>query len=169
MDYFRASTWSGWALFAVGMTLGQGFLVLSNIWLKVWSSANDTRMRDGAPESHSVLYFIAIYGMLGLISAVFTFSQSMVLWSMCAVRCGRATHRNMLAAVLRSPMSFFDTTPLGRVLQRFSNDQTSVDEVIPRTFGSWFQNLVSIVLSLAVIMYFMPAFGLMIIPTILFF
>ncbi|KAJ2731440.1 hypothetical protein IW152_004528 [Coemansia sp. BCRC 34962] len=169
MDYFRASTWSGWAIFAIGMTLSQGFLVLSNIWLKVWSSANDIRMRDGAPEIHSVLYFIAIYGMLGLVSAIFTFGQSTVLWSVCAVRCGRATHRNMLDAVLRSPMSFFDTTPLGRILQRFSNDQTSVDEVIPRTFGLWLQNLVSIVLSLAVIVYLMPAFGLMIIPTILFF
>ncbi|KAJ2873875.1 hypothetical protein GGH93_002885 [Coemansia aciculifera] len=169
MDYFRASTWSSWALFAAGMTLSQGFLVLSNIWLKVWSSANDTRMRDGTPESHGVLYYIAIYGMLGLISAVFSYTQSIVLWSVCAVRCGRATHRNMLDAVLRSPMSFFDTTPLGRVLQRFSKDQTSVDEVIPRTFGSWLQNLVSIVFSLAVIMYLMPAFGLMIIPTVLFF
>ncbi|KAJ2403135.1 hypothetical protein GGF41_007475, partial [Coemansia sp. RSA 2531] len=69
MDYFRASTWSSWVLFAVGMTLSQGFLVLSNIWLKVWSSANDIRMRDGTPESHSMLYYIAIYGILGLISA----------------------------------------------------------------------------------------------------
>ncbi|KAJ2018555.1 hypothetical protein GGI14_002203 [Coemansia sp. S680] len=169
MDYFRASTWSSWVLFAVGMTLSQGFLVLSNIWLKVWSSANDIRMRDGTPESHSMLYYIAIYGILGLISAVFSYTQSIVLWSVCAVRCGRATHRNMLDAVLRSPMSFFDTTPLGRVLQRFSKDQTSVDEVIPRTFGSWLQNLVSIVFSLAVIMYLMPAFGLMIVPTVIFF
>ncbi|KAJ2831973.1 hypothetical protein FBU31_002168 [Coemansia sp. 'formosensis'] len=169
MNYFRASTWSSWALFAVGMALSQGFLVLSNIWLKVWSSANDIRMRDGTPETHGVEYYIVIYGILGLVSAVFSYSQSIVLWSVCAVRCGRATHRNMLDAVLRSPMSFFDTTPLGRVLQRFSKDQTSVDEGIPRTFGAWLQNLVSIVFSLAVIMYLMPAFGLMIIPTVLFF
>ncbi|KAJ1651659.1 hypothetical protein GGF38_005534, partial [Coemansia sp. RSA 25] len=151
------------------MTLSQGFLVLSNVWLKIWSSANEVRERNGTPESHGVQYYITVYGLLGLASSVFAYSQSIILWSACAVRCGRATHRNMLAAVLRSPISFFDTTPLGRVLQRFSKDQTSVDEVIPRTFGAWLQNLVSIMFSLAVIVASMPAFGLMIIPTVLFF
>ncbi|KAJ2890340.1 hypothetical protein IWW38_004188, partial [Coemansia aciculifera] len=168
-DYFRASSWSSWALFTLGLTLNQGFLVLSNVWLKIWSSANEIRERNGTPESHSVLYYIVVYGLLGLASSVFAYSQSVVLWSACAVRCGRKSHRTMLAAVFRSPMSFFDTTPLGRILQRFSKDQTSVDEVIPRTFGAWLQNLVSIIFSLAVIVVSMPSFGLMIVPTVLFF
>ncbi|KAJ2733976.1 hypothetical protein IW152_002632 [Coemansia sp. BCRC 34962] len=75
----------------------------------------------------------------------------------------------MLAAVFRSPMSFFDTTPLGRILQRFSKDQLSVDETIPRTFGSWFQNFTTVLLSLSVIVVAMPAFGLVIVPMVLFF
>ncbi|KAJ2745284.1 hypothetical protein GGI20_002307 [Coemansia sp. BCRC 34301] len=169
MNYFRASTRSSWILFAFGMALSQGFLVLSNVWLKIWSSANETRERNGTPESHGVLFYIAVYGVLGLVSSVLSYGQSIVLWSVCAVRCGRTTHRNMLDSVLRSPMSFFDTTPLGRILQRFSKDQSSVDEGIPRTLGAWLQNLVSIVFSLAVIIASMPAFCLMIIPTVLFF
>ncbi|KAJ2505450.1 hypothetical protein IWW47_002040 [Coemansia sp. RSA 2052] len=153
MDYFRTSTWSSWAIFASLLLLSQGFLVLGNIWLKIW--ANDSEAHE-----HGDMYYIAIYGAFGLISSLFTYYCKVVQWNMCAVRSGRTTHRNMLAAVFRSPVSFFDTTPQGRILQRFSKDQSSIDEVIPNNFGSWLQNLITVSFSFSVIVYSMPAFGL---------
>ena len=41
----------------------------------------------------------------------------------------------MAVSVLRAPMTFFETTPIGRVLNRFSNDIYKVDEVIGRVFN----------------------------------
>ncbi|KAJ1945751.1 hypothetical protein EC988_005683 [Linderina pennispora] len=75
----------------------------------------------------------------------------------------------MLYAVSRSPMSFFDTTPLGRILQRFSKDQNSVDSVIPQTLASWFQNLSNISFSVIVIVVSFPAFGVVLVPVVVFF
>lgn len=40
-------------------------------------------------------------------------------------------HQVMLKGVLRAPMLFFDTTPLGRILGRFSRDVEIMDNTLP--------------------------------------
>ncbi|KAG1691094.1 Multidrug resistance-associated protein 1 [Nymphon striatum] len=43
------------------------------------------------------------------------------------VKAGEILHENMLQNIMRSPMSFFDTTPMGRILNRFSKDINDID------------------------------------------
>jgi ABC-type multidrug transport system fused ATPase/permease subunit len=45
-------------------------------------------------------------------------------------------HRNMLDAIMKTRMSFFETTPHGRVINRFSNDMTTVDEQLANSLGA---------------------------------
>ncbi len=40
-------------------------------------------------------------------------------------------HERLLGAVVRAPLAFFDTTPTGRVLNRFSSDQATADDSLP--------------------------------------
>lgn len=44
---------------------------------------------------------------------------------------------NLLSNVLRWPMELFDTTPVGRILNRFSKDVDTVDNVLPHVIRSW--------------------------------
>ncbi|EPQ63984.1 Bgt-2044 [Blumeria graminis f. sp. tritici] len=70
----------------------------------------------------------------------------------------------MAFAIFRSPMSFFETTPAGRILNRFSSDIYRVDEVLARTFNMLFVNTARALFTLAVISSSTPGFVALVIP-----
>ena len=51
-----------------------------------------------------------------------------------SLRCSECLHNKMVVAVLQAPVLFFDSNPVGRVLNRFSKDIGLLDEVLPKTF-----------------------------------
>ena len=70
----------------------------------------------------------------------------------------------MLANILRSPMSFFDTTPLGRILNRFSKDVYLIDEVVPRSIRMFIWTFLSVLSTIIVIVIATPIFAVVIVP-----
>lgn len=49
----------------------------------------------------------------------------------------RRIHNLLLERVMRLPAKFFDTTPIGRILQRFSRDVEVVDSKLPELITDW--------------------------------
>lgn len=47
----------------------------------------------------------------------------------------------MLFAVIRAPLSFFEQTPMGRIMNLFSRDQYVIDEVLIRVFSGFFRTM----------------------------
>lgn len=62
-------------------------------------------------------------------------------WFVTALAAGSSLNARMLQRVLRAKLSFFHTTPTGRILNVFSKDQGSVDEQLPQVLHSRFSVL----------------------------
>jgi len=67
---------------------------------------------------------------------------------------------------MRSPMRFFETTPIGTILNRFSRDIYVIDEVLARTFGGFARTIAGVFSMIAVISSSVPAFLLVLIPVL---
>jgi ABC-type multidrug transport system fused ATPase/permease subunit len=85
------------------------------VWLKHWSEIN--QRFGGNPH---VGKYIGIYFAFGVGSAALVVVQTLILWIFCSIEASRKLHERMAFAIFRSPMSFFETTPAGRILNRFS-------------------------------------------------
>ncbi|CAG2106287.1 unnamed protein product [Medioppia subpectinata] len=83
------------------------------------------------------------------------------------VRAGQVLHNQMIARVVRAPMSYFDTTPMGRILNRFSQEMDAIDDDIVFMLGRILRNFFAMIAALAVISYETPLVLLAIGPIII--
>ena len=107
--------------------------------------------------------YLGVYAGLGVSQAVFVLIGALSL-ALAGIFASRKLHTKLLSNVLRSPMSFFDTTPLGRVLNRFSKDIYVIDEVVPRSISMFLMTSFSVLNTLVVIMVATPTFIIVILP-----
>jgi ABC-type multidrug transport system fused ATPase/permease subunit len=98
-------------------------------------------------RANLLLNFLIITALARLLRLIMTITFERLSASF-GVRSSFQLHRGLLRSVLRAPMSFFDTTPTGRILSRFSNDLFTIDNEI----ADYVDIFVFIVLQLAVVM-----------------
>ncbi|KAI9167494.1 Metal resistance protein YCF1 [Paramyrothecium foliicola] len=146
-------------IYMLALLAAQTASIGASVWLKEWSDRNQQ-----AGKNEHVGKFIGIYFAFGIGSSALTVVQTLILWIFCSIEASRKLHERMAIAIFRSPMSFFDTTPAGRILNRFSSDIYRVDEVLARTFNMLFVNLGKSGFTLLVISFSSPVFVAMIIP-----
>ncbi|XP_040163169.1 multidrug resistance-associated protein 1 isoform X10 [Anopheles arabiensis] len=136
----------------------QGFSIGSNLWLSRWSTddtaGNDTSRRD---------MYLGVYGAFGAGQAFLSFfcdlSPQLGTW-----RAAKHLHATLLQAVLRLPIAFFDITPTGRILGRFSKDVDILDNTLPITVSELNYCFFEVVATLVVISISTPIFAAVIVP-----
>ncbi|KAG0042021.1 hypothetical protein BGZ89_007104, partial [Linnemannia elongata] len=117
-------------IFVCVIIINLSVLIGTQLWLERWGDSNT--MDSGI--THSTLYWIMSYfgwvvaGALTLGGAI---GLSMVFM---ALRGSRHLHAAMLRPLIRAPMSFFDVTSSGKIVNRFSHDINSVDLELPLHF-----------------------------------
>lgn len=133
--------------------------VSSTFWLEHWSEINT---RYG--YNPNVLKYLGIYFLLGIGYSLSSLIQNISLWILCTIQGSKKLHNVMAVSVMRAPMTFFETTPIGRILNRFSNDIYKIDEVIGRVFNMFFSNTVRVFITIVVISFSTWQFVFLILP-----
>lgn len=157
IGYAKACSLSGvciWLTLLISATVAS---VSANYWLKHWAEQNS---RSGT--NSNAWKFISVYAIFGLSSSLLSFIRGIVMWTYLAICGSKAIHDLMAKRVLRAPMSFFERTPVGRIMNRFTNDINKVDDTLPRVFSIFFASSVRTIFTLGIVGYAMPLFLLVI-------
>uniref|UniRef100_A0A673I0F7 Multidrug resistance-associated protein 1 n=1 Tax=Sinocyclocheilus rhinocerous TaxID=307959 RepID=A0A673I0F7_9TELE len=125
----------------------------SNYWLSLWT--DDPVINNTQPNREMRL---GVYGALGL-------TQELVI-KKCFLVCqpSRYLHQTMLYNVLRSPMSFFERTPSGNLVNRFAKETDTIDSVIPSIIKMFMGSMFNVLGSCAVILIATPLVAIIIPP-----
>jgi ABC-type multidrug transport system fused ATPase/permease subunit len=115
-----------------------------------------TTFQPSTPDVDS-RYFLGVYAVLGVIFMLITFVREGFLFG-GSLAASRRVHERLIQKVAHAKFRFFDQTPLGQLMNRFSKDIENVDqEVAPVAIGvvHCFASIITIVILISVIT---PAF-----------
>eukprot|EP00731_Ephydatia_muelleri_P028692 Em0020g336a len=134
--------------------------IVTNFWLSFWSNAEANLTTGGSVD---LGYYLGTYSGLGGAQSLLIFLAAFSM-AVVGIRASRVLHNTMLERLLRAPMHFYDTTPLGRILNRFSKDVYTVDGTIPPTVQQFLVAGFAVVGTVVIIMVAVPMFGVVIAP-----
>ena len=137
--------------------------ILQTAWLSVWTDAGHTRLPVLNNLVGSPLWNVLVFGILGAVALAVIFSRFM-FWSLRAVTAGQMLHDTALAATLRTRLRFFDATPVGRVLNRFSRDVDSVEGELSWSIEGCIRSAFAMFGSLFVMLSVLPQLIFVMIP-----
>uniref|UniRef100_A0A3P8ZXL4 ATP-binding cassette, sub-family C (CFTR/MRP), member 2 n=1 Tax=Esox lucius TaxID=8010 RepID=A0A3P8ZXL4_ESOLU len=162
LQYLRSMGWCYTSMVFLVYFIQNVAFIGQNLWLSDWT--ND------AVEYYNMTYpnwkrdtRIGVFGALGMAQGLFVFLGTLLLAN-GSINASRILHSQLLKNILRVPMVFFDTTPSGRVVNRFAKDIFTVDEAIPQSFRSWIMCFLGVLGTLFAICLATPIFTAIIIP-----
>ncbi|KAM7261562.1 hypothetical protein ACFE04_020639 [Oxalis oulophora] len=126
-------------LIILAQTLFQ-FLQIASSWWMAWANPQT----EGDIPKVSPMMLLVVYMALAFGSSWFIFVRA-VLVATFGLAAAQKLFLRMLRNVFRAPMSFFDSTPAGRILNRVSIDQSVVDLDIPFRLGGFASTTIQLI------------------------
>ncbi|KAI9320842.1 hypothetical protein BX666DRAFT_2119002 [Dichotomocladium elegans] len=190
MMYFKAvGSWWFWLGIIILVAGTRGFKILENWWIKKWTENTDTSnvlsvnafdqpFEDMFPvylssfipshssfaissekEDQNLNFYLGIYVAITFSSVIFSFLRFITIF-LGGLRASRKLYGQLLTRVFRAPLRFFDTTPLGRILNRFSKDFETVDASIPNDMMQCAITIATVISIVMVAIFSLPMFTL---------
>eukprot|EP00210_Caulerpa_lentillifera_P002714 g2594.t1 len=123
-------------------------LVMPNWWLATWTDKTSASIKSDQDPNTS--YYLSIYYIIGLAVVFFSILGSIVL-IFCSINASKKLYSDLVAKLCRLPMSFFDTQPTGRLINRFTSDTEAMDSEVASTLSMAMSCILNVVFSLIVV------------------
>uniref|UniRef100_A0A673BTL2 ATP-binding cassette sub-family C member 5 n=1 Tax=Sphaeramia orbicularis TaxID=375764 RepID=A0A673BTL2_9TELE len=150
-----------------------GSIAFSNWWLSYWIRqgsgntslilVNETTASNSMRLNPHIQYYSTVY-VVSMGAALTLKTIRGLVFVKCTVKAASALHDKLFRRILLSPMHFFDTTPLGRILTRFSRDMDEVDVRLAMQAEMLLQNLILVLFCLGMVGIVFPWFLISIVP-----
>ncbi|KAH9003060.1 P-loop containing nucleoside triphosphate hydrolase protein [Lactarius hatsudake] len=109
------------------------------------------------PQASVVARTMGIYATLGVGQALTAFLNGTAI-AFIVYSASRRMHDNAITRVMLSPMSFFETTPVGRIMNRFSKDIDTIDNMLADSFRTLINTISSVLAAVILISILLPWF-----------
>jgi ABC-type multidrug transport system fused ATPase/permease subunit len=122
--------------------LSNGSFFLSSYWMSIWVEAYEHKAHI------DIAYYLGIYALFTFLGTV-TVGATIVTFEWGGWRAAQNLHNAFICAVMSAPLSWFRAVPLGRAMNRFTRDMSSIDRslssMLRSTLGSIFALLFRVV------------------------
>ncbi len=135
----------------------QGLLLLIIVLLGRWAEA--------PPDEQNSTFWVVMISSLTVSLVILSVFRAEISFFLL-VKTAQKLHDRMLHFVLRSKIEFFDTNPVGRILNRFSADVGIIDETLPFTYHDFLVGFFMVIGSLITSGVVLP-FILLVLPFLL--
>ncbi|PIK35517.1 putative multidrug resistance-associated protein 5, partial [Apostichopus japonicus] len=153
--------------------LTMAIVTFNNWWLSYWlnqGNGNQTinesgnRIPQGSiADNPDLSFYMFIYGISLVVIIIFSAFKSVIFMTVM-LKASSNLHDTLLYKIFRSPMSFFDKTPTGRILNRFSKDMDELDVLLPINFELALQVFLMVAFAVLTIIIVFPWFLIALLP-----
>ncbi|XP_036376336.1 ATP-binding cassette sub-family C member 9 isoform X3 [Megalops cyprinoides] len=143
--------------------LKHSVMVAIDYWLAAWTSSNTTGNPD-LNEAHRSFY-VPVFSILCGAGIALCLITSLTV-ELMGLSAATSLHHNLLNKIIHAPLRFFDVTPLGQILNRFSADTNIIDQHIPPTLESLTRSTLLCLSAIGVIAFVTPTFLIALVPLI---
>lgn len=147
--------------------------ILQNAWVSVWLNGTSNKQMNIfapilSPWLGNELHNFIIFSGLGLAILVAFFGQHWI-WANRSLQAAELILQKAMRSVLKTRIRFFDTNPVGRILNRFASDHDMVEKQLPWAFDQMMRSGAKTFFTSIALLGILPVIFLAFLPVFLIF
>jgi len=133
--------------------VGQVALFSVTLWLSIWVSKTQDALNS------DIGFYLSVYASL-IVGSTIIYGLSKLCFQFWAWRSARSLHQRLLKAILCVSLTWFDSNPPGRIINRFSQDMSSIDGSLIYPLQSTLEKSLRLLLRIGTMGSIMPLFAI---------